>query len=69
MANKKVFLISIDADHIKDLKNLAVETDKTWGDLLEEAIKGLVNPELLNLGINGAFGENFRFLQSPIIFF
>ncbi len=42
MANKKVFSTSIDADSIKDLKHLAVDTDKTLGDLLEEAIKDIV---------------------------
>ena len=42
MANKKVFSTSIDADRIKDLKHLAVDTDKTLGDLLEEAIKDIV---------------------------
>ena len=42
MANKKVFSTSIDADRIKDLKHLAVDTDKTLGVLLEEAIKDIV---------------------------
>ena len=42
MANKKVFSTSIDADRIKDLKHLAVDTDKTLGDLLDEAIKDIV---------------------------
>jgi predicted transcriptional regulator len=42
MANKKVFSTSIDADRIKDLKHLAVDTDKTLGELLEEAIKDIV---------------------------
>jgi hypothetical protein len=42
MANKKVFSTSIDADRIKDLKHLAVDTEKTLGDLLEEAIKDIV---------------------------
>ena len=42
MANKKVFSTSIDADRIKDLKHLAVDTDKTLGDLLEETIKDIV---------------------------
>ena len=42
MAHKKVFSTSIDADRIKDLKHLAVDTDKTLGDLLEEAIKDIV---------------------------
>ncbi len=43
MTNKKVFSTSIDADRIKDLKHLAVDTDKTLGDLLEEAIKDIVD--------------------------
>ena len=42
MANKKVFSTSINADRIKDLKHLAVDTDKTLGDLLEEAINDIV---------------------------
>ena len=42
MGNKKVFSTSIDADRIKDLKHLAVDTDKSLGNLLEEAIKDLV---------------------------
>ena len=42
MADKKVFSTSINADRIKDLKHLAVDTDKTLGDLLEEAIKDIV---------------------------
>ena len=42
MANKKVFSTSIDTIRIKDLKHLAVDTDKTLGDLLEEAIKDIV---------------------------
>ena len=42
MADKKVFSTSIHADRIKDLKHLAVDTDKTLGDLLEEAIKDIV---------------------------
>jgi len=42
MANKKVFSTSIDTDRIKDLKHLAVDTDKALGDLLEEAIKDIV---------------------------
>ena len=42
MAKKKVFSTSINADRIKDLKHLAVDTDKSLGRLLEEAIKDLV---------------------------
>jgi len=42
MAKKKVFSTSIDSDCIKDLKHLAVDTDKSLGSLLEEAIKDIV---------------------------
>lgn len=42
MGNKKVFSTSIDADRIKELKHLAVDTDKSLGKLLEEAIRDLV---------------------------
>jgi predicted transcriptional regulator len=33
----------IDEDKIKNLKHLAVDTDKSLGTLLEEAIKDLLN--------------------------
>jgi len=42
MAKKKVFSTSIDSDRIKDLKHLAVDTDKSLGNLLEEAIQDIV---------------------------
>ena len=42
MAKKKVFSTSIDSDRIKDLKHLAVDTEKSLGNLLEEAIKDIV---------------------------
>ena len=42
MANKKIFSTSIDAERIKGLKHLAVDMDKTLGDLLEEAIEDIV---------------------------
>ena len=42
MATKKVFSTSIDLDAIKALKHLAVDTDKSLGRLLEEAIRDLV---------------------------
>ena len=42
MGKKKVFSTSIDIDRIKELKHLAVDTDKSLGKLLEEAIKDLV---------------------------
>ena len=42
MAAKKVFSTSIDLNAIKALKHLAVDTDKSLGRLLEEAISDLV---------------------------
>ncbi len=42
MNDKKVFSTRIDQDRIKDLKHLAVDTGKSLGVLLEEAIKDLV---------------------------
>jgi predicted transcriptional regulator len=42
MSNKKVFSTSIDLHCIKALKHLAVDTDKSLGRLLEEAIRDLV---------------------------
>lgn len=38
MGKKKIFSIRVDDDRIKDLKHLAVDTDKSLGQLLEEAI-------------------------------
>lgn len=38
MGKKKTFSTSIDEDRIKELKHLAVDTDKSLGKLLEEAI-------------------------------
>ena len=42
MGVKKTFSNRIDEDRIKDLKHLAVDTDRSLGDLLEEAIINLV---------------------------
>ena len=42
MGQKKVFSTSIDLNCIKALKHLAVDTDKSLGRLLEEAIRDLV---------------------------
>ena len=42
MGKKKVFSTSIDLDCIKALKHLAVDTDKSLGRLLEEAIRDIV---------------------------
>jgi len=41
MGKKKIFSTRIDSDRIKDLKHLAVDTDKSLGKLLEEAIKDI----------------------------
>ena len=43
MGEKKVFSTSIDLSCIKELKHLAVDTDKSLGRLLEEAIRDLVD--------------------------
>lgn len=43
MGQKKVFSTSIDLNCIKELKHLAVDTDKSLGRLLEEAIQDLVD--------------------------
>ena len=42
MAKKKTFSTRIDEDILKELKHLAVDTDKSLGKLLEEAIQDLV---------------------------
>jgi predicted transcriptional regulator len=42
MGEKKIFSTRVDEDRIKDLKHLAVDTDKSLGELLAEAIKDLV---------------------------
>jgi len=42
MGKKKIFSTRVDDDRIKDLKHLAVDTDKSLGTLLEEAIQDIV---------------------------
>jgi predicted transcriptional regulator len=42
MGQKKPFSTRVDEDSIKDLKHLAVDTGRSLGDLLEEAIKDIV---------------------------
>ena len=42
MGNKKIFSTRVDKDRIKELKHLAVDTDKSLGNLLEEAIQDLI---------------------------
>jgi hypothetical protein len=41
MGEKKVFSTRVDENRIKDLKHLAVDTGKSLGDLLEEAIQDI----------------------------
>jgi predicted transcriptional regulator len=41
MGEKKIFSTRIDSDRIKELKHLAVDTDKSLGNLLDEAIKDI----------------------------
>jgi hypothetical protein len=42
MSEKKIFSTRIDEDRIKDLKHLSVDTSKSMGLLLEEAIRDLL---------------------------
>ena len=42
MGEKKIFSTRVDDDRIKDLKHLAVDTDRSLGDLSAEAIEDLV---------------------------
>ena len=41
MGGKKIFSTRVDSDRIKELKHLAVDTEKSLGELLEEAIKDI----------------------------
>ena len=41
MSDKKIFSTRVDTARIKDLKYLAVDTDRSLGSLLEEAIQDL----------------------------
>ena len=42
MGEKKIFSTRVDETRIKELKHLAVDTDKSLGILLEEAIQDLL---------------------------
>ena len=42
MGEKKVFSTRLDDDRIKDLKHLAVDSGRSLGNLLEEAIEDLI---------------------------
>ena len=42
MGEKKVFSTRIDEDRIKGLKHLSVDTERSLGNLLEEAIQDLL---------------------------
>lgn len=42
MGKKKIFSTRVDEDRIKELKHLAVDTGKSLGKLLEEAIRELL---------------------------
>jgi predicted transcriptional regulator len=42
MKTRKTFSTRIDTECLKDLKHLAVDEDKSLGELLEEAIKDLI---------------------------
>ncbi len=40
--SRKVYSVRVSEDRMKQLKHLAVDTDKSLGTLLEEAIKDLL---------------------------
>jgi hypothetical protein len=42
MGDKIIFSTRVDNDRIKELKHLAVDTEKSLGELLEEAIQDIV---------------------------
>ena len=42
MAQKKIFSTRIEVECLKQLKHLAVDVDKSLGELLEETIKDIV---------------------------
>ena len=42
MSEKKMFATRIDADLLKKLKHLSVDTETSIGDLIDEAIKKLL---------------------------
>jgi len=42
IGNKKIFSTRVDKDRIKNLKHLAIDTYKSLGTLLEEAIRELL---------------------------
>ena len=42
MGDKKVFSTRIDEDRIKELKHLAVDENRSFGNLFEEAIDDLL---------------------------
>lgn len=42
MSDKKIFSTRINEDRIKELKHLAVDESKSLGNLIEEAIKDLL---------------------------
>ena len=50
MGTKKIFSTRIDADRLKELKHLAVDTDKSLGNLLEEAIADIVKKYKIKMG-------------------
>ena len=50
MGHKKTFSTRIDTEHLKALKHLAVDEDKSIGVLLEEAIEELIKKYVRNKG-------------------
>jgi predicted transcriptional regulator len=64
MGQKKTFSTRIDDDLLKELKHLSVDTDKSLGELLEEAIAELIRkyskPKKSSRRVRDASQENER---------
>ena len=60
MGLKRTFSTRIDDDLLKALKHLAVDTDKSLGDLLEEAIAELIRKYSKSTTTRKAGGLSFR---------
>jgi predicted transcriptional regulator len=60
MGQKRTFSTRIDDELLKALKHLAVDTDKSLGDLLEEAIAELIRKYSKSTTTRRAGGVSFR---------
>ena len=51
MGKKKIFSTRVDRDRIKALKHLSVDTGRSLGDLLEEAIQDLLKKHRMSMSV------------------